>query len=79
MLKTERLILRRWEDSDAEDLYKLSDAISLEMVESAAACFEKWHGNVRFSAETRENRKVIKRTLRHADVLMACVRVFSEY
>lgn len=22
MLKTERLILRRWEDSDAEDLYK---------------------------------------------------------
>jgi len=53
--------------------------IYLEMVESAAACFEKWHGNVRFSAETRENRKVIKRTLRHADVLMACVRVFSEY
>ena len=22
MLKTDRLILRRWEDSDAEDLYK---------------------------------------------------------
>ena len=53
--------------------------ISLEMVESAAACFERWHGNVRFSTEIRENRKVIKRTLRHADVLMACVRVFSEY
>jgi len=29
--------------------------------------------------EIQENRKVIKRTLRHADVLMACVRVFSEY
>lgn len=53
--------------------------ISQEMLESAAACFEKWHGNARLSAEIRESRKVIKRTIRHADVLMACVRVFSEY
>ena len=53
--------------------------ITPEMLESAAVCFEQWHGNVRFSMEIQENRKVIKRTLRHADVLMACVRVFSEY
>ena len=50
-----------------------------EMVEAAADCFEKWYGDARFSAEIRENRKEIKKAIRHADVLMACVRVFSEY
>ena len=53
--------------------------ISPEMVESAAGCFANWHGNVRLSAKIRERRKQIKGTIRHADVLMACVRVFSEY
>lgn len=54
-------------------------AFAKQIQASAADYFEKWHGNARFSAEIRESRKVIKRTIRHADVLMACVRVFSEY
>ena len=33
ILKTERLILRRWEESDAEDLYKYASNPDWELVE----------------------------------------------
>ena len=53
--------------------------ITPEMIESASKHFEDWQGSTRFSEELRTRRKEIKRSIRHADVLMACVRVFSEY
>ena len=53
--------------------------ITMEMVEAAAGRFEDWTGNVRYDEGVREKRKSIKKKIRHADVLMACVRVFSEY
>ena len=53
--------------------------ITSEMIERASEHFEDWYGNARFSEELRMRRKEVKRSIRHADVLMACVRVFSEY
>lgn len=53
--------------------------ITPDMIEMASEHFVDWYGDVRFSDALKARRKEIKRTLRHADVLMACVRVFSEY
>lgn len=53
--------------------------ITMEMIETAADCFEYWHGTNKYSSKLRERRKEVRKTVRHADVLMACVRVFSEY
>lgn len=53
--------------------------ITPEMIELASEHFEDWYGNARFSEKLRKKRKDIRRIVRHADVLMACVRVFSEY
>ena len=53
--------------------------IKPEMIETAAEQFEKWQGEEMQGNTVREIRKEIRRSIRHADVLMACVRVFSEY
>ena len=53
--------------------------ITSEMIETATDHYEEWHGEGKSNTEIREIRKEIRRSLRHADVLMACVRVFSEY
>ena len=60
---------------DWDDPYRITS----EMIERASEHFEDWYGNARFSEELRMRRKEVKRSIRHADVLMACVRVFSEY
>ena len=53
--------------------------ITPEMIETAAGYFESWQRRPAHSAKLQEQRKEIKKIIRHADVLMACVRVFSEY
>lgn len=50
-----------------------------EMIESAAEFFEDWYGYTRHQDAFREKRKAVRKLVRHADVLMACVRIFSEY
>ena len=53
--------------------------ITFEKIERAAEYFEQWCGSEGCSEDLRAKRKDIRRSLRHADILMACVRVFSEY
>lgn len=42
--------------------------------------FEDWQRSEKWDkSDQKERRKQIKKKLKHADVVMACVRVFSEY
>ena len=53
--------------------------ITQEKTELAASLYSYWEENGYRTAETQKRQKEIRKTLRHADELMACVRVFSEY
>lgn len=53
--------------------------ITVDMVENANTYFEDWSENVQGKNKNLSIRKEIRKVVRHADVLMACIRVFSEY
>ena len=53
--------------------------ITPDMIESAAGFYEDWYGYTRYQTAFQEKRRAVRKSVRHADVLMACIRVFSEY
>ena len=54
-------------------------AVSQEAIADAVPAFEAWQGlKVAVKAKT-EVRKSIRKSIRHAGILMACIRIFSEY
>ena len=55
-------------------------AITKEAIGEAAHLFEDWQRSEKWDkSDRKERRKQIRKKLKHADVVMACVRVFSEY
>lgn len=55
-------------------------AITKEAIGEAAYLFEDWQHSEKWDkSDRKERRKKIRKQLKHADVVMACVRVFSEY
>lgn len=60
--------------------YTAPFAITKEMISKAARYFDKWNHSERWDkSDCKERRKDIRKQIRHADIIMACVRVFSEY
>ena len=54
--------------------------VTEEMISKAAELFDEWQYFERWDKKDRkERRKNIRKQIRHADLIMACVRVFSEY
>ena len=53
--------------------------VTFEMLDRAARYFEELHDCARLSDALRARRKEIRKIIRRADVLMACIRIFSEY
>ena len=53
--------------------------ITEDMFEKAARWFEAWQGISATEKERNDTRKEIRRNVRRAKVIMACIRIFSEY
>ena len=55
-------------------------AITKEMISKAALYFDEWQYFENWDKSDRKVRKKeVRKQIRHADIVMACVRVFSEY
>ena len=55
-------------------------AVTKDAISKAAVLFEEWQHYDRWDKRDRaERRRNIRKQIRNADIIMACVRVFSEY
>lgn len=54
-------------------------AVTEEMIGELVGDFEDWQGASTYDRSRKEARREIRRRARHAAVIMACIRIFSEY